>query len=166
MVAAVVLVGACSDDADETDEAATTTTAAEATTTTEAALSPPEPGEPNTASIIFEDGETGTVPVTCEFDTEDGFDLFARSEQQPDSYFELRISDQGPLSAWQNVDGVWLVGPNEEMDVNYDPPGPTTATGVYVEAQLNEQGQVDVLEGQPLTTGEERAAALTVVCAE
>ena len=168
LVAAVVLVGACSDDADDTDEAATTTTAAEATTTTtsDASLSPPEPGEPNTASIVFEDGETGTVPVTCEFDTEDGFDLIARSEEQPDSYFELLISDQAPLSSWVNVDGVWLVGPNEEMDVNYDPPGPVTATGVYVEAQLNEQGEVDAPEGQPLTTGEERAAALTVVCAE
>ena len=68
LVAAVVVVAACSDDGDS-DEAATTTTGAEsATTTTAAPPSPPEPGEPNTAVIVFEDGESATVPVTCELE--------------------------------------------------------------------------------------------------
>jgi len=46
---------------------------------------------------------------------------------------------------------------------------PITASGVSLKADLDEAGDVQFSTpsvGQPLTTGEERAAAFTIVCAE
>ena len=46
---------------------------------------------------------------------------------------------------------------------------PISGTGVFLEADVDEEGEIQFTTpsgGQPLTTGEERAAAFTIVCAE
>jgi hypothetical protein len=173
MVAAVVLVGACSDDAGDTDEAATTTTASEATAsppTTEAALSPPEAGEPNTINIVFDDGETGTSPVFCDADPDEQFFEFSvRSDPDGPTSFELLGFEQSKhrVATWNTEDETWFVEPGQgSIDLVEDPPSqsPISGTGVFVEADLTEDGEMDMTTGAALSTGEERAAAFTIVC--
>ena len=169
LVVLALLAAACGDDS---DEAATTTTAAEATTTTtEASLSPPEAGEPNTVNIVFEDGETGTASAFCDSDPdEEFFEFSVRSVEDERPSFELLGFDTGEkVAEWRTEDEIWLVSPTEgSIDLVQDPPSqsPFSGTGVFVEADLTEDGEVDFSTGQPLTTGEERAAAFTIVCAE
>ena len=176
LMAAVVVVGACSNDDDNSDEAATTTTAAEPTTTaaeptttaaepttTTASLSPPEPGEPNTASIVFEDGEPATVPVTCNFDP--GLNLAYTAESDPDAdpnFGMTGFTDMSPQVQWLSGDSVWVTDPNLGGELVVDQDAPTagssiTGTGVFVEVEAN---------GSGTPTGEQRAGAFTVLCAE
>ena len=164
LAAAVLVVGACSDDDDDSDEAATTTTAAESTTTA-ASLSPPEPGEPDTASIVFEDGESATFPVTSNFDPGGGLAYTVDSDPDADPNFGLiGQTDMSAQMQWLSGDEIWISDPNQggELVVDQDAPtagSPITGTGVFVEVESDEAGN-------PTPTGEQLAGAFTVLCAE
>lgn len=159
----------------EPDESPVTATTAEATTTTTSDLSPspPEAGEPNTVNIVFEDGETGTAPVSCDSDPELDFFEFSFTPSDPDERpsFELLFFNTGEeVATWHTEDEIWLVSPTEgSIDVVGDlDQSPISGTGVFLEADLSEEGEIQWTTpsgGQPLTTGEERAAAFTIVCA-
>ena len=159
----------------EADEPPVATTTAEATTTTTSDLSPspPEAGKPNTVNIVFEDGETGTAPVSCDSDPELDFFEFSFTPSDPDERpsFDLLFFNTGEkVSNWQTEDEIWLVSPSEgSIDVIGDlSQSPISGTGVFLEADLSEEGEIQWTTpsgGQPLTTGEERAAAFTIVCA-
>jgi hypothetical protein len=180
-----------STDAPTTEPPATTEPeAAEATTTTTSDASPPPPeaGEPNTVNIVFEDGETGTAPVSCDSDPdEDVFELSFQSGPDDVPYFDLSfimgtversinvVGAPGKVSSWETEDEIWFVSPNmESIDVDGDlSQSPISGTGVYLKADLTEDGEWqfsftahDDGGGQPLTTGEERSAAFTIVCAD
>ena len=158
----------------EADDPPVTTTTAGATTTTTSDLSPspPEAGEPNTVNIVFDDGETGTAPVSCDSDPDlDFFEFSFRSGPDERPRFELLFFNTGEkVSEWRTEDEIWLVSPTEgSIDVVEDlSQSPISGTGVFLEADLSEDGEIQWTTpsgGQPLTTGEERAAAFTIVCA-
>lgn len=160
----------------EPDEPPVTTTTAAATTTTtsDLSLSPPEAGEPNTVNIVFEDGETGTAPVSCDSDPELDFFEFSFRPSDPDERpsFELLFFNTGEkVATWHTEDKTWLVTPSEgSIDVVGDlDQSPILFTGVFLKADLSEEGEIQFSTpsgGELLTTGEKRAAAFTIVCAD
>jgi hypothetical protein len=169
-----VAASACSGDSSD-DAAAKTTTAVEATAsppTTEALVPPPEAGEPNTINIVFEDGETGAAPVFCDSDPDEQFYEFSvRSDPDGPTSFELLGFEQSKIkvATWKTEDETWFVEPGQgSIDLVEDPPSqsPISGTGVFVQADLTEDGEMDMSTGQALSTGEERAAAFTIVCAD
>ena len=155
-VSAALLIGACSDDGGSDD--ASSTSAVETTvtpeTTTTIAGPPPEPpaaGQPGTATIVFDDGEMGTVDVFCQLEPVGEFATVADSDADSTPFFGVTLwtdPDRPPEAVWQTDDDAWLAGgpAGTELDVSVD--GSTiTGTAMY-----------------KTTTGQDRAGAFTVAC--
>jgi hypothetical protein len=125
-------------------------------------------------NIVFEDGETGTAPVSCDSDPELDFFEFSFTPSDPDERpsFDLLFFNTGEkVSNWQTEDETWVVSPTEgSIDVVGDlDQSPISGTGVFLKADLSEEGEIQFSTpsgGELLTTGEERAAAFTIVCAD
>jgi len=156
-----------------TPPATTTSTTAPATTTT-TTESLPEAGDPNSVTMVFEDGETITTSVSCDSDPfEDFFEFSFRSFAGDIPSFELLFfaDGLGEVADWSTEDEIWIVSPTEgSIDlVSNLSQSPILGTAVFLKADLSEGDGLQFTTpsgGQPLTTGEERAATFTIVCAD
>ncbi len=111
--------------------------------------------------------------VTCDSDPADDFFEFSVEPDEGElPRFELLLFVTGEkVSEWRTEDETWLVSPTEgSIDVVGDlSENPISGTGVFLKADVDEEGEIQFTTpsgGQPLTTGEERAAAFTIVCAQ
>jgi len=153
-----------------TPPATTTSTTAPATTTT-TTESLPEAGDPNSVTMVFEDGETITTSVSCNSDPPDEiieFSFFSFEGDVPSLELLFFADGLGEVAQWNTEDEIWLVSATEgsiDLASNLGQ-SPILGTAVFVKADLNERGDTQNSGGQPLTTGEERAATFTIVCAD
>ena len=155
-LAATLLIGACSDDGGTDDGSSTsavetTVTSEPTTTTTGPPPEPPAAGQPGTATIVFDDGETGTVDVSCQLEPVGEFAAVADSNADSTPFFGVTLwtdTDRTPDAVWQTEDDAWLAGgqAGTELEVSVDG-SMITGTAMY-----------------KTTTGQDRAGAFTVAC--
>ncbi len=153
----LLFLTACSDDDDEASQPSRTTTTAPndstiASTTTAPPPNPPAPGEPGTAVIVFDDGDTETSDVTCQLEPLGEFSVQAESDVELLPFFGLLMftdPDRSPEAVWETEDERWAAG---------------APTGTDLVVTIDES----ILTGTTVfrsPTGQERAGAFTIACA-